>query len=135
MTFSHHARDNDDVDLPAPKSTLLSSSTPISSLEATLLKSSSESMGLSDSVWGVAGSAASTCSESLCLVLLAFLAGIVSCEAVVEVIVLSSFRLRVVEGVVLTPVAASLENEAAWLSKVVQRVCRAWPERSEYGSE
>lgn len=72
-------RDNDDIDLPAPKPTLLSSPMSRSSLEAMLLTSSSESMGFSElSVCGVAGSAASSAAMSLCLVLLAFRMG---CES------------------------------------------------------
>lgn len=93
--------------VPAPKSTLLLISSPRSMLDATLLKSSSESMGLSDvNVWGVAGSAASTCTMlSLCEVLLAFRFGSdVGGEAavVVEERVLSSLRLRVTGGVLVT---------------------------------
>ena len=40
--------DGDGDNVPAPKSRLLSSPPPISSLDATLLKSSSESIGFSD---------------------------------------------------------------------------------------
>ena len=82
------ARDGNSDNVPAPKSTLLSSSAPKSSLDITLWTSSSESMGLSDpNVCGVAGNAAST---SVCFVLLAFLTGRDSCEVFVGVVVLSS---------------------------------------------
>jgi hypothetical protein len=106
-TKPHQTRDNGDQDVPSPKPpTLLSSSPPKSSLETALLNSSSESMGLSElRVCGVAGSAASGCSPSACLVLLALRAGKDSWDVVAGVVVLSSFRLRV-EGVLETAVAA-----------------------------
>ena len=117
---------------PTPKSTLLLISSPSSSLEATLLKSSSESMGVSDvRVCGVAGNAASICA-TLCgwEVLLVFRLG--CCDSgdksrrvslLVTVGVgtdaeLSSLRLRVTGGSLETAMAAPSYDED---SRAVER--------------
>ena len=72
-------------------------------------------MGLSDaSVCGVAGNAAST---SVCFVLLAFLTGTDSCEVFVDVVVLSSFRLRVIGGVFADFKGCLVFDEAADFSQ------------------
>lgn len=79
-------------------------------LDATELKSSSESMPFSDSfnVCGVAGNAASTPMLSWWDVLLAFLTGCgASGEAEVVDAEVSSFRLRVLGGVLESAVASS----------------------------